>query len=109
MKCSTETLTRPAGTLSPRGEGRALPSPFREKVAEGRMRVLIAWIILCLAGSLSWACPLCKEALAQGMAKGFNWSILLMISVPFVVVGVIAGLLRRSVQRRQARPGSPHE
>jgi hypothetical protein len=31
-------LTRPSVTLSPRGEGRALPSPFREKVAIGRMR-----------------------------------------------------------------------
>src|SRR5438309_1417959 len=32
------SLTRPAVTLSPRGEFRALPSPFREKVPRGRMR-----------------------------------------------------------------------
>lgn len=50
------------------------------------------------------ACPNCKEALAAQpedaarMARGYNWSILLMIGVPFSMLGVGAVAVRRAVK-----------
>jgi hypothetical protein len=48
-----------------------------------------------------YACPLCKDALTPGMAKGFYWSILLMLGVPAIVVGLITFTLWRAHGRRQ--------
>ena len=46
-----------------------------------------------------YACPFCKEAVSTGLAKGFYWSILLMLAVPIVVVAVIAGLIEKAGRR----------
>ncbi len=45
------------------------------------------------------ACPFCKEALNGGLAKGFYWSILWMLSVPVVVVGAISTVVWRAYRR----------
>jgi len=55
------------------------------------------------------ACPLCKDALTQGMAKGFYWSILLMLTVPVVVIGTIAGAIWRAGKKKNVLPDSHHE
>lgn len=52
--------------------------------------------------SLLWACPFCQDNVPNGMAKGFFWSILLMLAVPAVVVGVIAGTVWRAEQKKRA-------
>jgi hypothetical protein len=59
------------------------------------------------AGPSALACPLCKDAVAQtgGLASGFFWSILLMLAVPFVVVGVIGGLIVKSQRGASQREG----
>jgi hypothetical protein len=36
------------------------------------------------------ACPACKN-LDEPIAKGFNWSVLFMMAMPFTVFGVIGG------------------
>ena len=56
-----------------------------------------------------YACPLCKDAIPNDMAKGFFWSILLMLAVPAVVVSVIAGVVWRALSKRPGHPGAPHE
>ena len=56
--------------------------------------------LLPFAMSFVVACPLCKESLTQGMAKGFYWSILLMLAVPMVVVGTIAEGLWRAGRKK---------
>jgi hypothetical protein len=50
------------------------------------------------------ACPLCSEAISKvsGLAKGFGWSILIMLAVPFFVVAVIASLVVKA--HRQSSP-----
>ena len=94
MKCSTNVLRAPC-------------SVFR-KIKTHAIFILIG--ALCTVhGERLNACPLCKEALTQGMAKGFYWSILLMLTVPAVVVGVIAGALWRAGRKRRGLPGSHHE
>ena len=59
---------------------------------------------LLLAGKAS-ACPNCKEAVAnQGgeaarLANGYSYSILLMMAMPFTLLGTGAYLVTRAVRR----------
>jgi hypothetical protein len=62
---------------------------------------LVAWV-----APEAWACPTCKEDLAsnpnaRGLASGFYYSILLMMSMPFVIVGMLGTVFYRSVRRAQ--------
>lgn len=51
------------------------------------------------------ACPNCKEAVAAqphevaAMARGYNWSVLFMVSVPFLMIGTGAFLVTRAARR----------
>jgi heme/copper-type cytochrome/quinol oxidase subunit 2 len=78
-------------------------------------RVLRIAAILALAAilvpALLSACPLCKEAEADtpggsaSLGRGFYYSILLMIAVPWTAVGTVAFLIFR--KRRRARTSEP--
>ena len=61
-----------------------------------------------LSLSILFACPLCEEAIAKargGLAKGFYWSVLLMVGMPMVVIAVISGFVVRDYRLRNL-PGS---
>jgi ABC-type phosphate transport system permease subunit len=69
-------------------------------------------IVLVLAAALlpavAAACPDCKDAVSDqtpggsaDLGRGFYWSILLMIGVPFAAVATVAGLILRSQLRRR--------
>jgi len=81
-------------------------------VLRGRWYVVRAFVFVSLITyhvPLLYACPLCKEALTQGMAKGFFWSILLMLAVPALVVGVFVSVLWRAQSKKRGLPDAPHE
>lgn len=48
-------------------------------------------------------CQFCKDFMSWGLAKGFAWTIGLLLAVPFLCVGVITVLLVRTA-RRTPRP-----
>ena len=81
---------------------------FTRKVLSALCSVLRACALCTVHCALSWACPLCKESLTAGMAKGFYQSILLMLAVPVVVVAVIAGTVWRSGQKRRGPRDAHH-
>jgi hypothetical protein len=63
-------------------------------------------LVACLASD-AWACPTCKEDLsnsaqARGLATGFYYSILLMVTAPFAMIGMLGFVAYRSVKRAQA-------
>jgi hypothetical protein len=67
--------------------------------------------VLCIAATAT-ACPNCRDALAdnprgQSLAKGFYFSILFMMSMPFLVLGTLGTVFYRSIQRAQVDP-APH-
>jgi heme/copper-type cytochrome/quinol oxidase subunit 2 len=48
--------------------------------------------IFCFLPTIAWACPNCKEALAQdanavNLVRGYYYSILLMLAMPFLILG----------------------
>jgi len=83
-------------------------------------RIVLALVLVALlAPAVVSACPLCKDAKSDtdypgggaSLPKGFYYSILLMVSAPFAVVGGLAArivLARRSMARAK-RAVSPRE
>jgi hypothetical protein len=63
----------------------------------------VASFSLFLPGEAS-ACPNCKEAVSAqpadvaNMARGYNWSVLLMLGVPATMLGTGAFVVRRAVK-----------
>jgi hypothetical protein len=67
-------------------------------------QALLLTILLGLTGTVN-ACPNCKEAVSAqpsevaGMARGYNWSVLLMLVVPFSMLGTGTLMVIRAAKR----------
>ena len=61
-------------------------------------------VVLGMAGDAP-ACPNCKEAVANQdgdamrLANGYSWSIILMIAMPFTLLGTGMMMIARAVKR----------
>ena len=77
---------------------------------------LAAVVAVLLFADLAAACPTCKDAMghdphAEALTRGYFWSILFMMSMPFVLFGGLGGyfyLQVRRAQREQAASVSEH-
>jgi len=81
---------------------------FSSRLNWKRFAPLLALVVvLCLADS-AWACPTCKEGLAendpasQTLVAGYFYSILFMMAMPFVTLGMFGGFAYLSVRRARA-------
>ena len=54
--------------------------------------VSVLMVVMLIVPTYLEACPACKT-LDDPIGKGFNWSILFMIAMPFTVFGVIGGTI----------------
>ena len=86
-----------------------------------RSHALARWI-LTIALMLTFAaacqaCPTCKDGIAEGgqhagMVRGYFWSILFMMSMPFLIFGGLGTYFylqvrqARAAQAQQARPAA---
>ncbi len=67
------------------------------------------FLLVCLAGGEAWACPTCKEGLAendpagQAMAAGYFYSILFMMSMPFLILGTFGSCAYWSIRRARGQ------
>jgi hypothetical protein len=75
----------------------------------GVRAVLAALALVALAAATAAACPNCAEAVASqpdgsgdGPMTGYFWSIVSMVSMPFLLTGAVAGYFVLS-SRRVAR------
>jgi hypothetical protein len=74
-----------------------------------RVAVVLLLLAFVLPAALS-ACPLCKDATSDGeypggsasLGRGFYYSILLLIAVPWTAVGTVAFLIVRRKRRERA-------
>lgn len=73
----------------------------------GSLRKFLLVGLFLLGTSALWACPACKEAVAEaskggssGLAQGYQWSIFTMLSVPYLLIAGVAGLLFRSYRKK---------
>jgi hypothetical protein len=92
-----------------------MPAPFNRR--RGPFIPTLALCALLAGASDVWACPFCKEALgsSQGdLVSGFFYSILFMLSMPFMIITGMGTymyvLVRRARIAReaasQAEPGA---
>lgn len=63
--------------------------------------------LVALAASAAWACPNCKDALANSegggdVVRGYFYSILFMMSMPFTILGVFSFSMYRAVKKAEA-------
>ncbi|HTU24655.1 MAG TPA: hypothetical protein VMF30_04620 [Pirellulales bacterium] len=73
-----------------------------------RVTLLVMAVSLVVLSSTAWACPGCKEALAAGdgsggdLVSGFFWSIIFMLSMPFLIFTVFCTSMYVAVRRARA-------
>lgn len=63
---------------------------------------ILVLVILVVPVSLE-ACPGCKD-LDDPINKGFNWSILFMMAMPFAVFGLLGGTIFLNYRRANRKP-----
>jgi hypothetical protein len=67
--------------------------------------ITLALVLSAGPASPATACPNCKEAVAAqpsevaGMARGYNYSVLFMVSMPFALLGTGAFFVARAAKR----------
>jgi heme/copper-type cytochrome/quinol oxidase subunit 2 len=76
--------------------------------------LVVALLVAVLLPALAAACPLCKEASSNtdapgqnNMWRGMYWSILLMVAMPFTMVGAMIVAVKRARRRQQAAQPPP--
>ena len=83
-----------------------------------RVVLLVALALVLFCAATASACPSCKEALAandpeqSGIVKGYFYSILFMMGMPFAFLGCFSvymyrQVLRARAQRASEKPASP--
>ena len=60
-------------------------------------------LIMLIVPTYLQACPGCKE-LDDPINKGFNWSILFMMAMPFTVFGLVGGTVYLHYRRTNRKP-----
>ena len=75
-----------------------------------RVRTLLLAMLLCLVlPGAALACPACKDAIAESgpnagnLVRGYYWSILFMMSMPFLILGGLVSYFYFEVRRARAR------
>jgi len=78
---------------------------MRRILGTGFLGTALAVLILASCTCQAVACPNCKEAVSAStsevasMSRGYNWSVLFMLAVPFSLLGTGAIVIRRAAQR----------
>ena len=68
-------------------------------------RVVLLLVLVLGLTPATRACPNCKEAVSAqpsevaGMAQGYNWSVLVMLAVPFTLAGTGTLMVVRAARR----------
>jgi len=75
---------------------------------------LLVLVAVVTSATTAVACPTCKDGLAakdpnsQAMARGYFYSILFMMAMPFVIIGTFGGAaylsIRRAREQQLAKP-----
>jgi hypothetical protein len=69
------------------------------------LAIALGTLLSVLSGDRAWACPNCKEAVSlqdeevTNLSSGYNWSIMVMLVVPFSMIGTGAFLVQRAARR----------
>lgn len=67
----------------------------------------VAALLVLLLADVALACPTCKDNLASdpaaaNLVRGYFWSILFMMSMPFLILGSLSGYFYWEVRKARA-------
>lgn len=73
--------------------------------------LVIAIACILVFASVGHACPTCKQAIAEGghhdqVVRGYFWSIIFMMSMPFLILGALGTYFYLLVRSARAAAGS---
>ena len=77
--------------------------------------LLLALVLLLVFPGGTAACPTCKDGMAHhdpaamNMARGYFWSILFMMSMPFLILGGLSAYFYLEIRRARQRHETGHE
>ena len=80
----------------------------RSRITDHLVAGGLALLVVTLLASDAHACPTCREGLAendphgQSMAAGYYYSILFMMSMPFIIITTFGSFAYRSVKKAEA-------
>lgn len=69
---------------------------------------MAAFVALLYVADVATACPTCAEAMAandpshNGMVRGFTYSILFMMGMPFTLLGLFSAMMYREVRKARS-------
>ena len=70
---------------------------------------LVVFAVIMVTASVAWACPGCKDALAENdpeknsLVKGYMYSILFMLAMPMAILGGFSAYIYRLVRRARTQ------
>ena len=62
--------------------------------------------IACMLAGVAQACPTCKESIGEhggNLVQGYFWSIIFMMSMPFLILSGLASMFYLDVRRARKR------
>ena len=80
-----------------------------QALAGGIVRLLIVLAVCLLLQESASACPTCRDGLANadptqsGIARGYFWSIIFMMTMPFLLLGSLCGYFYWEVRKARLR------
>ena len=93
---------------------KAIYHQFEPAVARWLVGAVVLALVLLIA-SVAAACPTCKEGLAQNdphgkaLAAGYAYSVLFMMSMPYIVLGTFGSIAYYSIRRAKKQQQSAEE
>ncbi len=94
-------------------EGTVLPTPHAPRGLLSRLRPtahaagIAAFLLLVLVAGQAWGCPTCKDGVAESdpegmnIARGYFYSILIMLAMPFTLAGSFGAYVWREMRRQE--------
>lgn len=76
------------------------------------LRLICTLAFGCCLTAVCQACPTCKEGIADGpnhlnMIRGYFWSIIFMMSMPFMIFGSLAVYFYSMARKNRNSPAAP--
>ena len=93
---------------------KAIYHQFEPAVTRWFVAAIVLALVLLIA-SVAAACPTCKEGLAQNdpqgqaLAAGYSYSILFMMSTPYIVLATFGSCAYYSIRRARQQPTEADE
>ena len=72
----------------------------------------LLFVGLAFATTTAWSCPTCTQGMehdpsVMAMARGYFWSILFMMSMPFLILGGLSTYFYVSIRRARQQAAAP--